>query len=58
MYLLCACVHTEDHLQEKFLSFHYVGSGDQTKFVRLGDKYFEPLNYLSSSLKVTFKGTS
>lgn len=58
MYLLYTCMHTEDNLQETFLLFHSVGSGDQIKVVRLGGKLFQPLNYLCSCLKDRLKGTT
>lgn len=45
------CIHvtvyvrrSEDNLEELVLSFHYMGSGDQTQVIRLGGKPLYPLS--------------
>lgn len=43
------CVwRSEDNLQELVLSFHCVGSGDQTQVVRPGSKRVYPQSWLAS----------
>lgn len=38
-----ACVwRAEDNFREPVLSFHHMGSGDQTQVVKLGGNYTEP----------------
>lgn len=52
---VCACVvacvlRSEDLL----ISFHSVGSGDQSMFFRYGGKFLYPLNYLTEQFVYFF----
>lgn len=38
---------SEDNVEELVLSFHYMGSGDQTQDIRLGSKPLYPLSRLA-----------
>lgn len=60
MYL--RCVHTlrgcaqvwrsEDNHQESVLSFHHLGSGDETRVDRLGGRNFYPLSHFSAQFSL------
>ena len=56
------CAHTrgiraqvwrsEDNHQELVLSFHHLGSGDQTRVDRLGGRDFYPLSHFSAQFSL------